>query len=321
MVHEKRSGGPGSGFGRLSRRWLLFGVGARDRGRVHSPYAPAADVECTLRDGRRLAYAVWGDPDGVTVFVFHGAPGSRLFVPDPVTTAEAGVRLVTVDRPGYGASDRRPGRSILDWPNDLLQVADRLDVARFAVVGHSSAGPYALACALRMRERISGVALVSSVAPNDDGPPRDSDDDDQVLTELARKAPERAQAQIAEAAAWLVEDPDRFLNLPRPEPDGLLLTDPSIRSMYLRAVRESVKQGIDAYAWDCVIERRPWDFALADIRADVAIWHGGQDVTVPPSAAAVLAEALPHNHLRLVPEAAHGLILSSWSDILDDLNP
>lgn len=86
-----------------------------------------------------------------------------------------------------------------------------------------------------------------------------------------------------------MEDPDRFLDLPRPEPDGLLLTDPSIRSMYLRAVRESVKQGVDAYAWECVIERRPWDFALADIGADVAIWHGGQDLTVPPSAAAVLA--------------------------------
>jgi pimeloyl-ACP methyl ester carboxylesterase len=172
-----------------------------------------------------------------------------------------------------------------------------------------------------MPERISGVALVSSVAPYDDRPPGDSDDDDRALTGLARKAPERARAQIAEASAWLVEDPDRFLDLPRPEPDGLLLTDPSIRSMYLRAVRESVKQGVDAYAWECVIERRPWDFALADIGADVAIWHGGQDLTVPPSAAAVLAEALPHNHLRLVPEAAHGLILTAWADILDDLNP
>jgi pimeloyl-ACP methyl ester carboxylesterase len=287
---------------------------------VHSPYELAADVECTLRDGRRLAYAVWGDPDGETVFLFHGAPGSRLFAPDPVTTAEAGVRLVTVDRPGYGGSDRQAGRSILDWPIDLLQVADRLEVARFAVVGHSSGGPYALACALRMPDRISGVAVVSSVAPNDDRPPRDSDDDDLALTGLARKAPERAQAQIGQAAAWLVQDPDHFFDLPRPEPDGLLLTDPSIRSMYLRAVRESVKQGIDAYAWECVIERRPWDFALADIGTDVAIWHGGQDATVPPSAAAALAGALPHHHLRLVPEAAHGLILSAWADILNDLN-
>ena len=153
-MQEKPQGGHGFRAWTAAETVLAVGVGSRDGRRVHSPYEPAADVECTLSDGRRLAFAVWGDPDGVTVFVFHGAPGSRLFAPDPVTTAEAGVRLVTVDRPGYGASDPQTGRSILDWPIDLLQVADRLGVARFAVVGHSSAGPYALACALRMPQRI-----------------------------------------------------------------------------------------------------------------------------------------------------------------------
>jgi pimeloyl-ACP methyl ester carboxylesterase len=171
-----------------------------------------------------------------------------------------------------------------------------------------------------MPERVSGVALVSSVASYNDRPPGDIDDDDQELTELARHAPARAQAQIGQGAAWLVEDPDRFLDLPRPEPDGLLLADPSIRGTFVRAVRESVKQGIDAYAWECVVERRPWDFALADIGADVVIWHGGQDVAVPASMAAVLARALPHNHLRLVSDAAHGLIFCAWADILNDLN-
>ena len=89
---------------------------------------------------------------------------------------------------------------------------------------------------------------------------------------------------------------------------------------FLRTVRESVKQGIDAYAWDCGLERRPWGFSLADTHTDVAIWQGGQDVAVPPSLAAPLARGLPHNHLRLVPEAGHALILTAWADILNDLN-
>lgn len=287
---------------------------------MSSRYAPAADAACTLRDGRQLAYALWGDPDGDTVLLCHGAPGSRLFAPDPLTTAAAGVRLVTVDRPGYGASDPRAGRTILDWPIDVLQLADRLEATRFAVVGHSSGGPYALACALKMPDRVSGVALVSCVAPYQDRPADATDDDEQALTELAQHAPERAAAQIAEGAGWLVQDPDRFLDLPRPEPDAQLLADPAIRGMFLRTVRESVKQGIDAYAWDCVVERRPWGFSLDDIHVDVAIWQGGQDLGVPPSLAAVLARTLPHNHPRLVPEAGHGLILTAWADILSDLN-
>lgn len=284
-----------------------------------SSYAAVADTECTLRDGRKLAYTLWGDPDGDTVLLCHGAPGSRLFAADPVATAEAGVRLVTVDRPGYGASDAHAGRTLLDWPIDVLQLADRLEATRFAVVGHSSGGPYALACALKMPDRVSGVALVSCVAPYPDRP-ADATDDDEALTGLARAAPERAAAQIAEGAAWLAADPDRFLDLPRPEPDAVLLADPGIRGMFLRTVRESVRQGVDAYAWDCVLERRPWGFTLADIHADVAIWQGSQDVAVPPSLAAALARALPHNHLRLVPEAGHGLILTAWAEILNDLN-
>ena len=283
-----------------------------------SRYEPLVDAHCTLSDGRRLGYVLWGDPAGRKVFLFHGAPGSRLFAPDPVSTADAGVCLVTVDRPGYGNSDPQPGRTILDWPGDVVQLADRLDAARFAIVGHSSGGPYTLACALRLPDRVSGVALVSSVAPYDEPAP-DSTDEDQALTRLARHAPELAAAQVAADAAWLVEDPDRLLELPRPAPDGLLLADPDTRGMFVQAVRESVRSGIDAYAWECVVERRPWGFALADIDSEVAIWQGGKDVSVPPSAAAVLAGGLPRNHLRLVPDAAHGLILAAWADILIDL--
>ena len=101
---------------------------------------------------------------------------------------------------------------------------------RFSVVAHSSGGPYALACAVTLPDRVSGVALVSCVAPYDF---LDSEtaDDDQALTGLAREDPERAAAQIAESAAWLVENPDQFLDIPRPEPDVQLLTDRRIRTM------------------------------------------------------------------------------------------
>jgi pimeloyl-ACP methyl ester carboxylesterase len=271
-----------------------------------------------LTDGRRLGYAVWGDRDGESAFLFHGAPGSRMFAPDPMVTAQAGVRLVTVDRPGYGRSDPLAGRSILDWPSDVRQLADRLEAARFAVLAHSSGGPYALACALAMPERVAGVALVSCVAPYDDRA-ADADDDDEAFTDLARESPEQAVAQVARAAGWLVADPDGFLDLPRPEPDRLLLADPDVRAMFARTIREAVSQGIDAYAWECMVERQPWDFPLAGIGTEVAIWQGGQDVAVPPALAAALAQALPRNHVHLVRDAGHGLILSAWEDILNNV--
>src|SRR5687768_16128539 len=97
-----------------------------------------ADRTIALRDGRSLACAEWGDPSGAPVVLLHGSPSSRLFRPDEGATASAAVHLITVDRPGYGRSDVDPDRTILGWVDDLTQLVDALELARFALVGHSS---------------------------------------------------------------------------------------------------------------------------------------------------------------------------------------
>ena len=277
-------------------------------------YEPIVDAKFELSDGRDLAYALWGDPYGEPVFLFHGAPGSRMFVPDPEITARAEVCLVTVDRPGYGGSDPDPGRSILDWAADVRQLADVIQMQRFAVVAHSSGGPYALACAHELTDRVSAVALVSCVAPYDE--PTNYDDEDQALTRLAREEPKRAAPQFAESIAFVVDDPEVFLTLPRPEPDVQLLSDERIQRMFVRAVREGVSQGAEAYGWDCILERRPWGFALADIDRRVSIWQGEQDRALPPSQAYILKNKLPHADFKLLPDDGHGLILARWAEIL-----
>jgi len=101
---------------------------------------PGADATITLADGRILAHCEWGDPSGSPVLLVHGAPGSRLLCPDEDATAVAGVRLLTVDRPGYGGSNARPDPSLLGWADDVQALADRLGLERFAVVGFSAGG-------------------------------------------------------------------------------------------------------------------------------------------------------------------------------------
>jgi pimeloyl-ACP methyl ester carboxylesterase len=108
------------------------------------------DYRIQLPDGRLLGYAESGAPAGRAVLYFHGHPGARLeagFLADPATRAN--VRLIGVDRPGMGLSTYQPGRRLLDWPADIAALADALAIERFAVVGLSGGGPYALACATR----------------------------------------------------------------------------------------------------------------------------------------------------------------------------
>ena len=91
-----------------------------------------------LSDGRTLAYAEYGDPDGTPVFCFHGVIGSRLMWSLAADEAsDRGIRLVAQDRPGFGGSDFQAGRRLLDWPGDVCALADHLGVDRFGVVGFS----------------------------------------------------------------------------------------------------------------------------------------------------------------------------------------
>jgi pimeloyl-ACP methyl ester carboxylesterase len=282
---------------------------------------PVVESVLRLADGRQLAHAVWGDSEGQPVLLFHGSPGSRRFCPDSAATVAAGVRLVTVDRPGYGGSSALPGRRILDWPADVEQLVGALGIDDFALAAHSSGGPYALACALAMPQRISRVALVSCVVPLDEVAAAEAalGDDDRHLVELAREDPDRAAATIADAASWLAHDPDRFLTLPRPEPDARLLQDPTVRSMLLDTVREAVRAGLDGYVSDEVSERRPWGFRLGDVDIEVTVWHGDQDHYIPRPHAEAMAALLPRSRTSLHADQAHGLIMARWSAILTDL--
>src|SRR5215471_3904851 len=119
-----------------------------------------------LRDGRVLGYAEYGDPRGKPVFFFHGLPGSRRQRhPDDSIAIELGARIITVDRPGYGLSEFQPGRTLLDWPGDVAQLADGLHLDQFAAIGLSGGGPYLLSCAYTMPERITSASVISGMGP------------------------------------------------------------------------------------------------------------------------------------------------------------
>ena len=120
-----------------------------------------------LPDGRRLGYLSVGPEDGALVVYLHGAIGTPQGASADLlaVTAALGVRYVMVGRPGFGASDPAPGRTLLGFAHDVAELADHLGHARFAVVGVSAGGPYALACAHELPARVAAAAVVSSPAP------------------------------------------------------------------------------------------------------------------------------------------------------------
>ena len=236
-----------------------------------------------------------GDPTGHPVVLVHGAPGSRLLCPHEDATVAAGVRLLTVDRPGYGGSDAHPHPSLLSWADDVQAMADRLGLERFAVVGFSAGGGYALACAARMPERISAVGLVCCEGPYDQVPgawEEDLTSEERTLVERIRRDSIAAQGAITEQVGWY-EDPDTIWEWEPPAVDVPILARPDVRQALTQMFREGARRGVGGLVGDWIAQSLPWGFAFAELKLPVAVWHGELDHLVRPAHAHYLSAVLP----------------------------
>jgi pimeloyl-ACP methyl ester carboxylesterase len=275
-----------------------------------------------LRDGRRLAFAEWGDPHGLPVIHHHGTPGSRLeHEGTPEVYRAAGVRVITPDRPGYGLSDPQPGRTLLDWPADVAELAGALDLERFAITALSGGGVPALACAYAMPERLNAVVLTSCPAPMDrPGALRGMRLVNRAGVLLARTAPALFAAgcrvlgtAVASHPAFFYEQSSRD----KPAADRRWLSVPEIRRSEVATLAEALRAGTAGYVSDVLLLSRAWGFAPEDIAAPVQLWHGDADTVVPLHHARLLASAIPGATLRVCPGEGHMVMWNHLAEVLE----
>jgi pimeloyl-ACP methyl ester carboxylesterase len=286
---------------------------------------PNRDDICRLRDGRALAFAEWGVPDGRPVLALHGAPGSRLWCPDDFdpgkTTTECGVRLITVDRPGYGRSDPLPGRTLLGWADDVEQLLDALSIVRCPVVGVSGGGPHAMACAARLPQRFTRLGAVGGAGPIFQVPGlwEQLDEDWRAELELAAQDRSRALEAARRRSEWLVDDPESAGDPANwPEVDRWLGQDPAMRDAFVAVVREAGRQGIDGYVWDRLSFTLPWGFSLNEIEIETWLWQGEQDSMTDRAEFEMLCREIPRSHCVLYSGQGH-LIRGHWGEIFEAL--
>ena len=268
-----------------------------------------------LKGGRTLGYAEYGAPEGSPVFYFHGFPGSRLdwlFSDTNNTAAQLNARIIAVDRPGMGLSSFQHSREILDWSDDVIEIANVLQLDRFAVLGISGGGPYAAACAYKIPDRLTAVALISGVGPSEAPGIKDG-----TVWTIPGKPSVIRRLLLLLFKMGLQKGPDKFVLRSKetfPEPDRLLLDQPDMAKVYVDMLREAFRSGIGGIYHEAKLYTHPWHFQLEDITAEVHLWHGDIDLNVPVSVGHYVADAipdcqsiflkdeahlsLPHNHIR-----------------------
>ena len=288
---------------------------------------PKAERNVTLHDGRSLAYSEWGDLDGVPVVLLHGMPGSRSFCPDEDATEAANVRLITIDRPGYGLSDARPERTLLSWVADFVEFADLTDLPACPIVGWSSGGPYALACGFRAPERVRSIGLAASAAPVDEVPGASERLSPEVreLTELLRRDPVAAEHGIRKRCEWYAEgwevmfEPGWATSDERDDPDDRLLADRNVLEALKGWMREGARQGTAGYVSDWIAESLPWGFSVSDVPSEVHVWWGEGDVLISRAETEYLAKRIVRSTLVTYPDEGHLFPVTHWSDMMKDL--
>ncbi|MFC1415307.1 alpha/beta fold hydrolase [Streptacidiphilus cavernicola] len=283
---------------------------------------PGTTVE--LPDRRTLAVETSGSARGKPVFLLHGTPGSRLGqAPRGALLTWMGIRLITFDRPGYGDSDRLPGRRVADGAADVAAVADALGLKEFAVVGRSGGAPHAMACAALLPDRVTRTAVLVSLAPRDAAgldwyagmAPANVRDHSSALDGSLTLAPSlRARSRDIRS------DPYRLvaaLKEEMPDSDRRMVADQGVRVMLQNNFREAMRSP-DAGGWidDVVAFNQHWGFDPADIPGPVLIWHGEDDVFCPAEHARWLAERIPRSILRIERGAAHFGVLRRLPQIL-----
>lgn len=256
------------------------------------------------RDGRILAVAEWGDPDGVPLLSHHGTPGGRIsYWIDPTIDARHGLRRITFDRPGYGESTRMRGRTVADVVPDVMTIADALGVDRFAVTGGSGGGPHALACAALLPDRVLRCLAAVSVAPyGPDGLGRD----DWMSGMTEGNVAEFTAALQGEAAMRIVAEREARTTLARLDAgrsdflgDSYEMADSDKAQMAKHLprmadhLRNCLAPGVDGWVDDELALTKPWGFDVSSIRVPVYLEYGRDDTLVPAGHGDWLAAHIP----------------------------
>ena len=278
-----------------------------------------------LSDGRSLSFARFGDPSGKPVFYFHGFPGSRL---EPQSNHDAflkaGIQLLALDRPGIGHSTRKNKRKLLDWPDDVVEIAKILKLEKFSILGVSGGGPYALACARAIPGYLNKVTVACGLGPID-APNATSGMmlSNRVLFRYGKFFPPVLHLSTFLMVRQLSSKPAKGLKKfveGLPEPDRLVLSKTDAQDFVAASAVEGVRQGSGPLLEEIGIYSRSWGFKLEDLNVPVSLFQGEVDIDVPASMARHQASLIPNCEINLYPDDGHfSLLVNHIDDIIASL--
>lgn len=304
----------------LTGPWGMLSQSSR-----HFDFTEAHDLNAryfTLPDQRKLCYQEYGSPKGKPVVYCHSILGSRLenFFDDVDLAKHLGLRLISIDRPGFGGSDYCEHYGFVSWSKDLTALLDHLGLEQVQLLGYATGGVYAACCAATIPERISKMTIVSS----GDALTYDSDYEAtaklyRMHMKLARDFPSMHRMFTNILDKGLHKDPNKLFKVLARDLEGAdveLFESPQFREKFGRYLKESKIQGGNAFSDEVRQVMSPWGFELEDIKVSTQLFHGEQDRHIPLVLAERFTQRAANAKLTVIPEQGHYMIYRQWPEIL-----
>lgn len=265
----------------------------------------------SLPDSRRAHLWLGGADHGPVVLFFHGCPDTRWAARFAEAAArEVGVRLLCVNRPGYGLSSRHASTHAT-VADDSAAVLDLLGIGGVAALGMSVGGAYAAAFAAHHPDRVTELGIVATLPMTG------------TAEESVEEAMEHARPELEAWAARIdVAGLDDTALAERwaaslPEQDTAI-----VRGLPVADVATSAREALadhHGFLRDAALLHQPWDIDLSTVVCPTHLWYGEEDERAMPGAS-WFADRIPQTSLVVRPHSTHLATLADhWPDILATL--
>lgn len=265
-----------------------------------------------LPDGRKLGYNELGVQKGTPLFYFHGSPSARIefnLFGNEAILEKFNVRLIATDRPGSGLSDFQPDRRYLDWPKDVIALADHLKIEKFSILGYSGGGPYSAACAFAIPERIIKAGIVSGTAPfTEPNLAEGINFNSRQFMDLSYQKPWLSRTILRMMKLMTFLAPGKIIANALdslPEPDRLTVSIPEFKNGFIAMVQEALRRGPRGASYDTRLMVTAWDFDPSKIQIPVYLWHGEEDQNAPVAMGRFMARQIPNSKANFFPGEGH----------------
>jgi pimeloyl-ACP methyl ester carboxylesterase len=285
---------------------------------------PKLEGNIAVGDDRQIGFAEFGDPQGRAIFWLHGTPGARRQIPMEarVYAEKRQIRLIGIDRPGIGSSTPHQYDTVFAFADDLRTIADTLGIDKMEVIGLSGGGPYTLACAAAMPDRVVAAGVIGGVAPTTGS--------DGIAGGVMGSVGLRVAPLLQVAGGPIGVVASALIRLIRPvgspavdlygrvspEADRQLLARPEIKAMFLDDLLNGSRKQMAAPFADVVVFARDWGFRLEEVKVPVRWWHGDHDHIVPFEHGQHVVAKLPDVELYHLPGESHLAGLGRAEEIL-----